>query len=211
MQVQGTCSCAPSLSCHHVATDPTFTDANAECAWVNADPTHAAALCVLALMSIDGVRACVESAGAACTALPVTTRDAALAFVASPDCMGILNRCLDTGEPFPPPPAQSCSGCSGGGCDGCGGCGGCNDDCSKCNDDCSKCNDNCAECNQNTKDCNDNCKSCKSSGAQATAAQAGPCSVRPVQGRSPLPSPLGTALWLVAPVVYVLSRKRRAK
>ncbi|MDI3289578.1 hypothetical protein [Polyangium sp. 15x6] len=196
LQVQTTCGCATSGSCGHDVTDPTFSDANAECTWVNQSPANAAALCVLALMNIDGVRACVESGGSACAALPVTTREDALAFVASESCMNLLAQCLAdgslSGEPSGGSSSSSCGGCSG------DSCGGCNDDCSKCNDNCSKCNDNCADCNQNCKDCNNNCK-----GSQCAVAR------RP--GRSPLPAPVGTAFWLALPVayLYLLSRRRR--
>ena len=221
--VQATCSCAASNLCDHDATDPTFPDANAECTWVNQNTVHAAALCVLALMNIDGVRACVESAGSACSALPVVTREDALAFVASSDCMLLLDQCLDDGSLSQgtsgggPSSSDSCGGCSGSSCDGCNDdCSKCNDSCSKCNDNCSDCNDNCSECNQNNQDCNDNCKSCKGSGsASAVAAEAymggARCAVAARPGRSPLPSPVGTAFWLSLPVAYLffLSRRRR--
>ncbi|WP_425440857.1 hypothetical protein [Polyangium sorediatum] len=197
LQVQTTCGCAASGTCDHDVTDPTFSDANAECTWVNQAAANAAALCVLALMNIDGVRACVESGGSICAALPVTTRDDALAFLASESCMGLLQQCLADGSLSGD---SSGSGSGSSSCGGCSGssCGGCNDDCSKCNDNCSKCNDNCADCNQNCKDCNSNCK-----GSQCAVAR------RP--GRSPLPSPVGTAFWLSLPVayLYLLSQRRR--
>ncbi|MDI1448258.1 hypothetical protein [Polyangium sp. 6x1] len=212
LQVQTTCACATSGSCGHDVTDPTFADANAECAWVNQGASNAAALCVLALMNIDGVRACVESGGSICAALPVTSREKALEFVASESCMSLLQQCLSdgslSGEPSGGSSSSSCGGCSGSSCDGC------NNDCSKCNDSCSKCNQNCEDCNQNCKDCNQNyqdCKNCNSSGASAAYMGGARCSVARRTGRSPLPSPVGTAFWLSLPVayLYLLSRRRR--
>ncbi|MRG96483.1 DUF4215 domain-containing protein [Polyangium spumosum] len=198
LQVQTTCGCAASSSCDHAVTDPTFADANAECTWVNQGASNAAALCVLALMNIDGVRACVESGGSACAALPVVTRDDALAFLASTDCMSLLEQCLADGtlsqgsSGGSSGSSSSCGGCSGSSCDGC------NEDCSKCNDNCSKCNENCSDCNQNCKDCNQNCKGSN-------------CAVARRPGQSPVPSPVGTAFWLSLPIayLYLLSRRRR--
>jgi hypothetical protein len=213
-QVLDTCSCATSSSCLHSTTDPTFDDANAECKWVNQGPSNAIALCVLALLNIDGVRACVESGGSVCSALPVTTRAEALVFAASASCMGLLDACLsgqDVNEPPPSSGSQGCSGCGNSSCDGCNDdCSQCNDNCSKCNDNCSECNENCAECNQNYQDCK-SCSNCKSGEASAAYASAGQCNMKPRPGRSPLPSPLGTALCLFAPAAYLLSlsRKRR--
>jgi len=208
-QVQTTCTCQKNQSCLQQATDPSFSDANAECAWVNSASGNAEALCVLALMNIDGVRACVESAGSACSALPVASRDDAITFKNNQNCMDVLNACLDGGRP----PSTSTGGSQG--CSSCNNnCSSCNDDCSKSNDNCSKCNDNCADTNQNCADCNNNvgncnnnCKSCSVAGSP-TAAPAS-CNLRPKPGRSPLPAPIGQALCLFAPIAYLLVSKRR--
>jgi len=164
---------------------------------------------VLALLSIEGVRECVQKAGAQCAQLPVTNREQALAFVADASCMSVLDLCLAFGEPFPPSTgggsSSGCDGCNGcNGCDGCDGCDGCSDDCSDCNNNCSECNDNCSDCNQNCSDCNQNASACKScSGSR--------CSIRPeqrleAQGNEP---PAGTFFMLAAPVMFLFRRSRR--
>lgn len=199
-QVEQTCKCG--TSCTHDVTDPAFSNANEECAWVNMDVSHPAALCILALMSVDDIRACMWSAGGQCPVISLTSRDDAVVFAQNATCMDLLDTCLRDGYI----PRPSSSGSSNG-CDGCSGCNpslcssngngsSCSDDCSKCNDDCSKCNDNVSECNQNCSDANQNAKTC------------GRCSVKPVES-TPFPAPFRSAFWLVAPVAYVLSRGRR--
>lgn len=196
VQVETTCQCG--TSCDHDVTDPTFSSAVDECAWVNQNALNSSALCVLALLSIDAVRACMESAAAQCSALPVTTRDDALLFVQNTTCMDLLDMCLQDG--YIPRPS------SGGGssCNSCSDNSGSSDGCSSCNNDCSRCNDNCSQCNQNVSDCNQNC-----SNANSNANNCGKCNVKPAPGRSPLPAPVGTTFWLLAPVAYLLLRGRR--
>lgn len=197
-QVTQTCKCG--TSCTHEVTDSSFANANDECAWVNQDPTHPAALCVLALMSIDDVRACMESGGAQCSALPVVTGADALLFVQSTDCMSLLDICLRDGYI----PKQSTGGSSCNSCDNNSGCSDSNNSCSKCNDDCSSCNDNWSKCNDNCSSCNDNCA--KSGG---NANSCGKCSVKPASEQSPVPAPVGSAFWIVAPAAYLWLRGRR--
>jgi hypothetical protein len=214
--VRDVCSCAASSQCDHEPTDHAFASGQLECEWVNADAARAEALCVLALMSIDGVKECVQSAGAACTKVPVASRDDAVSFVADAGCLDVLDQCLQYGKPTAP------ASRGGSSCDGCGGCGssssnetstsndGCSKTCSDCSQNCSECNQNCSECNQNCKDCNDNCKRSPSNNASGPATcrlSAG----RRVQvgGRSGAPAPAGPALWLFAPVGYILRRIRR--
>lgn len=201
-QVLDTCQCG--TSCTHEVTDPSFANANDECAWVNQNPSHPAALCVLALMSIDDVRACMESGGSSCSALPVTSGNDALIFVQNQDCMDFLDTCLRDGYI---PRSSGSSSCN----DGNSSSGGSNNSCKSCNDDCSDCNDNCSDCNNNWSDCNDNCSNsnsnCGNSGSNVGGC--GKCSVKPASGRSPVPAPWGTTLWLLAPAAYVLLRSRR--
>ncbi len=201
-QVEANCQCG--ASCTHEVTDPTFTSAVEECAWVNEDPANSTALCVLALLSIDGVRACVESPGT-CNSLPVTSRDDALVFVQDTLCMQFLERCLQNGDPLPQATGSVCGGCNN--CNGCD-CSDCSDSnsngCQSCSDDCSQCNEDLSACNQNCKDCNQNC-----SDSDQNARNCGKCSVKPMVARSPLPGPIGPTFWLVAPVAYLLLRGRR--
>ncbi len=204
-QVQQTCVCG--TSCTHEVTDPTFTSATEECAWVNEDASHPAALCVLALMSIDDVRVCMESAGAACSGTSITTRKQAVDFVKNAACMDLLDICLRDGY-LPQPSSGSGSSCDGVDCDSCSNCGnGCsnsNNSCSSCNDDCSSCNDDWSQCNDNCSDTNDNC-----SNTSSNAKSCGKCSVKPASEKSPLPAPFGSTLWLVAPAAYLWLRGRR--
>jgi len=198
VQVETTCQCG--TVCSHEVTDPTFANAVDECAWVNENALNSSALCVLALMSIDAVRACMQSAAAQCSELPVTSREDAVAFVQNTSCTDLLDQCLQDG--YIPQPSNGGSS----NCDGCSvdGCSDCNDDCSKCNDDCSKCNDNCSKCNDNCSDCKQNC-----SDTDENTKECGKCSVKPAPGRSPFPAPWGTTFWLIAPLVYVFVRGRR--
>ncbi|MGK4006811.1 hypothetical protein WMF31_29585 [Sorangium sp. So ce1036] len=200
-EVRQVCTCAAAGRCEHERTDPTFADAQAECAWVNAGELHAEALCVLALMSIEGVRECVLSAGnGACAALPIADRDGARAFAADQGCMAVLDLCLQHGRPTLPSGAWS--GPSGGATDsgGCS-CASCNNDIADCNQNCSDCNQNCSDCNQNQSDCDRDCKgsSCRLS--------AGP--LARTGGRPDAPPPLGAVFWLLAPAGYMALRIRR--
>lgn len=210
VDVRDVCTCATAKACDHEPTDPSFASGQLECEWVSADSTGAEALCVLALMSIDGVKECVQSAGAACARVPLTNREQALAFAADAGCMAVLDHCLQYGEPFD----------SSGGSGSCGGCdssdeqppdnsgsssSGCNKSCSDCNQNCSDCNQNCSDCNKNNSDCN---KSCKSSAAYDGSA----ATCRLSADRRPRPSgrgPLGTAFWLLAPAGYMARRTWR--
>lgn len=205
-QVTQTCSCG--TSCTHEVTDSSFKNAVDECAWVNEEPSHPAALCVLALMSIDDVRTCMESGRGQCAILPVTSADALL-FVQSTDCMNLLDLCLRDGS-LPQPPSGSGNGSGGVDCGSCSNCGnGCSNSnssnsCSKCNDDCSSCNDDWSQCNQNCSDTNQNC-----SDTGQNANSCGKCSVKPASKQSPVPAPLGSTFWLVAPAAYLWLRGRR--
>ncbi|WP_437679252.1 hypothetical protein [Sorangium sp. So ce131] len=215
--VRDVCTCAVAGTCDHERTDPAFADAQEECAWVNAEPLRAEALCVLALMSIDGVKECVQAAGSgACGALPIAGRDGALAFAADAGCMAALDRCLQYGKPTTPAgvPSGSSSGASSesgcGSSSGCG-CGGCNEDVAGCNQNCSDCNQNCRDCNQNCRDCNQSCKDNDPSAGSGSSA-----SCRLSAGRHGLeggppgaPLPLGAAFWLLVPAGYMLVHLRR--
>ncbi|WP_437782873.1 hypothetical protein [Sorangium sp. So ce1097] len=208
--VRDVCTCAAAGSCEHERTDPAFADAQAECAWVNTDALNAEALCVLALMSIEGVKECVHAAGSgACAALPIAGREGALAFAADAGCMAVLDRCLQFGRPTGPVVTQG--GTSGSTVDtsGCGGgCKGCNEDVAGCNQNCSDCNQNCRDCNQNCGDCNE---SCKDGDPSAGAGSSSSCKVsagrRAPGGGAPLP--LGAAFWWAVPAGYMLLRIRR--
>ena len=205
IQVQDTCKCG--TSCTHEVTDPSFPDANAECAWVNQDASHPTALCVLALMSIDDLRQCMEYGAPQCSS--VSTGDDALAFVTSTDCMNALDTCLRDGYIPRPSTGSNCNSCNN--CDGCSGCSnsssggnpGCADDIAKCNNSCASCNNNWADCNNNCSDSGKNCADSKTN-----ADNCGKCSVKP-PGQSPLPAPVGNAFWLIAPVAYLMLRGRR--
>ncbi len=203
-QVMTTCQCG--TSCTHEVTDPSFANANEECAWVNQDPSHPIALCVLALMSISDVKACMDNGAFDCPFSSVTTGDDSLQFVQNTSCMDRLDECLrngyiarDTGS------GSSCNNSSGSSSSGSGNsCRSCNDDCSSCNDDCSSCNDNWSDCNQN---CTDSQNNCSNTGQNSNSC--GKCSVKPDGGRSPVPAPWRTTFWLFLPMAYVLLRGRR--
>ncbi|WP_437652356.1 hypothetical protein [Sorangium sp. So ce1182] len=211
--VRDVCTCAVAGSCDHERTDPAFADAQAECSWVNAGALNAEALCVLALMSIEGVKECVYSAGSgACTALPIAGRDGALAFAADDGCMGVLDRCLQFGRPTVSAGVPSVPSGGTTDTDGCGGgCKGCNEDVSGCNQNCSDCNQNCSDCNQNCRDCNESCKdSDPSAGSGSTTSCRVSAGRRDLEGGRPgAPPPLGAAFWLVVPAGYMLLRIRR--
>lgn len=208
--VDAICACAASFICDHTPTDLTFASGQEECAWVNLSPENPQALCVLALMRIDGVRECVQAGGSACAVSSVTSRDEALAFVASAGCLDVLDNCLSRGKPSPGVSTGDGSGsCNGGGCDSCGGSdpngGGCNQSCNDCNQNCSDCNQNCSDCNQNNQDCNQNNQDCNKN------CGGGACKIS-ARGRlieQPAPAPIGAAFWLLAPVGYILRRSRR--
>lgn len=206
-QVTSTCQCG--TSCNQEVTDPSFSSAVEECAWVNQDPSHPAALCVLALMSIDDVRICMQNAGAQCGVTSISTRDDAVAFVQSAGCMDSLDMCLRDGYITP-----SSGGSSGSGCNNNSGSG---DSCSSCNKGCSDCNSNWSDCNNNCSNTNSNCgnsgNNCSNSGGGCSnsggGGGCGKCSVKPDQGQSPIPEPVGSTFWLFAPIAYVLLRHRR--
>lgn len=197
LQVEETCKCG--TSCTQDVTDPSFGSANEECAWVNSNATHSVALCILALMAVEDVQACMANAPGECRF--VSNRDDAVTFLQNPDCIDSLDRCLQDGS-LPRPT----TGSSGSGCSGCNTCSNSSsgNSCSKCSDDCSKCNDNWSQCNQNCKDCNQNCTD-----TNQNAKSCGKCSVKPDLGQSPLPTPVGNGFWMLAPLAYVLWRGRR--
>ncbi|HRI65415.1 MAG TPA: hypothetical protein PK156_14300 [Polyangium sp.] len=213
-QVMTTCQCG--TSCTHEVTDPSFANANEECAWVNQDPSHPIALCVLALMSISDVKACMDNGAFDCPFSSVTTGDDSLQFVQNTSCMDRLDECLRNG--YIGSSSGSGSGSSGG------------SSCSSCNNDWAKCNDNCSNCNNNWSSCNDNCgntgSNCGSSGSNCGSSggncgggscgggscgggSCGGCSIKPDPGRSPIPDPVRTTFWLFLPMAYVLLRGRR--
>ncbi|WP_437800121.1 hypothetical protein [Sorangium sp. So ce693] len=212
-EVRDVCTCAVAGQCEHDRTDPTFADAQAECSWVNAGALNAEALCVLALLSIDGVKECVLSAGSgACAALPIAGRDGATAFAGDEGCMAVLDRCLQYGSPTVPAVTPSApSGTSGGdGCGSCGGgCDGCNEDVSGCNQNCSDCNQNCHDCNQNCRDCNQNCKDGDPSTGSNSSCKLSAGRRDPGGGHPGAPVPLGAAFWLLLPAGYMLLHIRR--
>lgn len=200
--VQEQCGCVSSDQCQRPPIDPTFSDAKAECSWVDENPLNDDALCVLALLSVEQIKDCVADGDPPCTALPVTNKEQAQIFAADPICMAYLDSCLAGGEPsapVTPPPTSSCSddcdacdspNCNTSNCDQCDRCdssiGSCNDSCDSCNSSCDSCNDRC----DNT---GDNCK----------------CEVvRPRRG-PPDGGPWGSALWLLWPAVYIALRTGR--
>ncbi|WP_437735786.1 hypothetical protein [Sorangium sp. So ce1335] len=209
--VRDVCTCAVTGPCEHERTDPAFADAQAECAWVNAGAPNAEALCVLALMSIEGVKECVHAAGSgACAALPIAGRDGALAFAADAGCMAVLDRCLQYGSPTGPVVVPS--GASGGTADtsGCGGgCKGCNEDVAGCNENCRDCNQNCRDCNQNCRDCDESCKDGDPSAGTGSGASCKVSAGRRDPGGGGAPLPLGAAFWWAVPAGYMLLRIRR--
>jgi hypothetical protein len=211
-EVIGVCSCATVSQCDHEPTDKTFTDGQAECTWVNSDPVNASALCVLALMSIEGVRECVQRGGAECAQIPVTTREQAVAFASDPGCMSVLDSCLAFGQPSPPISGTG-GGCGSGNSNGCDSCDGEDCDGDGCSSDLSSCNDDCSECNQNCSDCNQNCSDCNQNANNSTCGACGSsrCSVRPEQPRGAPSSepPAGTLFMLAAPAMFLLRRARR--
>lgn len=200
-QVETTCECG--TTCAHEVTDPTFSNAVEECAWVNANPINGAALCVLALLGIEDVRQCVSSGGS-CTELPVSTREDAIRFLGNDACVSFLDACLQDGS-VPAPPDNSSSG----GGSSCNGCNGCDTDCSGFGDSCSKCNEDCAECNQNWEECNQNCKDCNQN--YEDTKNCSKCSVKPRHSPNSNQGPLGAMFWFVAPMIYVLGRKPRRR
>jgi len=209
--VNETCACGQTMSCSHEPTDQTFSDSNAECAWVNQQSANASAICILALLSLDNVKECIESASPACTFMPVNNRDGAVLFATDQRCVTILDNCLRDGEPQPP-----VNNSSSGSSDAC-------DDCKYCDDkgdDCGECARDCATSAELAGLCLEICAACAENADRKTAANESAfkfasvqsvhqCSVRRPSVKSPLPAPVGTALWLFAPVAYLLSRSRR--
>jgi hypothetical protein len=200
-RVQKTCECG--ASCTHEVTDPSFANANEECAWVNQDLLHPAALCVAALLSVDDIFACMDSAAGQCSVWPVSSPGDALLFAQNVTCMDLLDICLRDGS-VPDPPSSG----SGSSCNNSSGGSGSGSSCSKCNDDCSKCNDNWADCNDNCSNTNQNCSSCGSS-----SGSCGKCSIHGATSHAPIPvpfpTPMSTGFWLIAPAAYLFLRGRR--
>jgi len=214
VQVNTTCACAQSLSCSHTPTDSTFPDANTECAWANNQSANAGALCIMALLSLDAVKECVSSASPACAFMPVNGRDDAVSFATDERCLGILNQCLSDGTPnVPVSNTPSSSGC-GDSCDDCRYCDNKDDDCGQCLNDTELCLRTCELCIEI-------CEVCASTAGRpepkdspfkyASIKPVSQCSVRSPSPKSPIPAPIGTTLWLAAPVVYLFSRARRRR
>jgi hypothetical protein len=209
LQVQQTCACGQTMSCSHEPTDQTFSNANAECAWVNQQSANASAICILALLSLDAVKECVESASPACAFMPVNNREGAVLFATDQKCVAILDKCLDDGNPS----STAGNASSGDACSDCRYCDNEGDDCRQCADDCGTFLNAC-------ESCAEICAACAEFADREATAKEAPfeyaavrpvtqCSVRSPSGRSPLPAPVGTSLWLFAPAAYLLSRSRR--
>ncbi|MBK9258502.1 MAG: hypothetical protein IPM54_01545 [Polyangiaceae bacterium] len=209
-QVRNTCQCGFTSSCSHVPTDQSFGDANAECGWVNLDTSHASAICIIALLSLDAVKECVESAYPPCAAMPVRTRDDAVLFATNDECISIIDSCLQKGEP------QVATGSSTDCDDACNDCRYCDNkgnDCQECASDCETAANACEACVEICDALSQNSVRKAEVGAalplRPAAIHASQCSMRPRRGKSPLPAPMGTALWLFAPVAYLFLRARR--
>jgi hypothetical protein len=228
LDVEDVCTCAEALQCDHEQTDPTFANAQLECEWVKGADGRAAALCVLALMSIEAIRDCVRASGSECTQTVIATREDALLFMQDEACVDVLNACLQFGRPAAPVASPSRGGCTSSGCsdcdcDDCNNSNGssCNDDCDKCNQNCQECNQNCKDCNQNCKDCNQSCKDCNDgkclgSGGSSAAFEGGVSACKLSRSRRVRagaepdgPVPFMPAFWLLAPVGYIARRIRR--
>lgn len=209
LQVQKTCTCAASNSCTHEPTDRTFSDANAECSWVNQQTANASALCIMALTTVDAIAECMQKASPPCMFFPVKNREDGVSFATDTQCAAILNSCLHDGTVPGKPNSDSC----GNSCEDCKYCDGQNNDCSECLTDCNSFVQACELCIEICAFCAENAdRSKQSEEAPFKYAAVRPvtqCSVRPAAGRSPLPAPMGTALWLLAPVAYWLKRSRR--
>lgn len=210
-QVQKTCACGQTMSCAHEPTDRTFSDANAECAWVNQQSANASAICILALMSLDTVKECVASASPQCSFMPVNNRDTAVSFVMDDMCRSILDACLQNGTP--PNQGNTSSG-SGDACSDCRYCDGQGDDCQQCAGDCKTFLETCELCIEICAICAENAerKTARDNEAAykfAYVHSVNQCSLRKASPKSPLPAPVGTALWLFAPIGYLLLRSRR--
>lgn len=210
-QVQQTCACATNQSCTHVPTDATFTDANAECAWVSLQPEHASALCIMALLSLSNVTECVESASPRCSKMPVGDRTRATEFATDDRCLLILDQCLRNGTA---PKGDSGSSSCGDSCNDCRYCDNQGDDCQECASDCSTFAQACEACIEITGICAEACSQSATVKEEpfkyAAIRPVTQCSVR-TTNRSPLPAPIGTAMWLFAPIAYLLHRSRRQK
>ncbi len=205
VQVQQVCACAATNSCTHKPTDKTFSDGNAECTWVNQQSANASALCAMALTSVDPVSECMQKASPSCSLFPGNDRDRAIKFVTDTQCVSILNACLKDGHAPGEPTDKACG-------DSCKYCDGTND-CSECASDantwataCELCIEICAFCAQNA----DRRSPEETPYQYAAIRPVSQCSVRtPQAGKSPVPAPIGTALWLLAPIAFVLKRSRR--
>ena len=205
-QVQKTCACTATSSCTHERTDKTFSDATAECNWVNQDPANASALCIMALTVVDPLVECMKKASPPCFLLTVTNRDDGVDFAANAQCVTILDACLGSGHAPGEPAEKSCA-------ESCRYCDGKNNDCLEFIEDCGTSAEACQLCIEI-------CALCAQSADRKSPAEApfkyaairpvSQCSVRPpAAGKSPLPAPTGTALWLLAPIAFVLGRSRR--
>lgn len=129
-------SCVSSGACDERPTLRSFTDARAECVWIDEDPARAEALCVAGLTSVTTVSECVRARNAACAPLPgpndVATVESAAALASRPECVDALNQCLggsttarDAGADggggsvtVVLPPLVQTGSCSCGGCNG---------------------------------------------------------------------------------------------
>lgn len=212
VQVDETCACAQTLSCSHTPTDATFPDANAECAWSNLQSANAAALCIMALLRLDKVRDCVNGASPACALMPVNGRDDAVSFSTDERCSAILNQCLSDGTSSVPTSNTPNSSACGDSCDDCRYCDNKNDDCQQCLTDTQLCLETCELCVTILDACASSAERPEETDSPFKYASIRPvsqCSVRPASPKSPIPAPIGTTLWLVAPVVYLFSRSRR--
>lgn len=213
-QVQKTCSCANTKSCTHEPTDQTFSDANAECTWASQQTANSSALCILALLSLDTVKACVEAASPGCSFMPVSDRAGGVLFATDEKCVAILDACLVDGDANNTTATPSSSSSGSGTCDDCRYCDNQGDDCQQCASDTQTCAQACEACIDILSFCASNASPKSAVGHEsaykfAAAHPVTQCSVRPSSGKSPLPTPVGTALWLFAPVAYLISRSRR--
>jgi hypothetical protein len=193
--VRSTCACAQNNQCSHEPADKNFPDGNTECAWVNADPLNAEALCVLALMSVTEVAACIDAAYPSCNQTPVLQRDQARAFVADEVCMQYLQSCLNGKDPNDVPTSSGSSGSNCSSCDGPD----CDSDCGSCNT-CNNSN-NCDGADCDSPDCNaGDCKGFDCKGCSMASGRRRP--------KPPGGTPLAPIL-IFASFMYVYNRVRR--
>jgi hypothetical protein len=213
-EVNKTCSCAQNSSCSHPPTDSTFPDSNTECAWANNQSANASALCIMALMKLDYLAECVALGVPSCTLLPINDRDDAVSFATNEQCVANLNRCLTDGTSNPSNPNPSNASSCGDSCDDCRYSDNKGDDCQQCSDDTQLCLETCELCVTILEVCATSAERPETKDSPFKYASIKPvsqCSVRPASPKSPIPAPIGTTLWLVAPVVYLFSRSRRRR